>query len=56
MVTAILNACKTFINRVKNQLKQLTKPATANLALEMSNGRSYHHERERPFSMHLVPR
>ncbi len=32
MFTAILNACKTFINRVKNQLKQLTKPVTATVA------------------------
>jgi len=32
MFTAILDACKTFINHVKNQIKQLTKPATATIA------------------------
>ena len=32
MFTSILTACKSFINRVKAQLKKLTKPATATLA------------------------
>jgi transposase InsO family protein len=32
MFTAILNACKNFLNRIKEQVKKLTKPATATLA------------------------
>ena len=33
MFTAIINACKNVINRVKAQLKKITKPATATLAI-----------------------
>lgn len=32
MFTALINACKSFLNRVKDQLKKITKPATASLA------------------------
>ena len=32
MFNVIINACKSFFNRVKAQLKKLTKPATATLA------------------------
>ena len=32
MFTAIINACKTLINRVKTQIKKTTKPTTATLA------------------------
>jgi len=32
MLTAFLNACKSFFNRVKTRIKNLTKPATATLA------------------------
>lgn len=32
MFTALINACKSFINRVKEQLKKITKPTTASLA------------------------
>lgn len=32
MFTAIINACKSFINRVKDQIKKITKPTTATLA------------------------
>ena len=33
MFTALINACKSFINRVKEQIKKFTKPATAILAV-----------------------
>ena len=33
MFAAIINACKNVINRVKAQLKKITKPATATLAI-----------------------
>jgi len=33
MFTAIINACKSFINRVKAQLKKISKPATATIAV-----------------------
>jgi putative transposase len=33
MFTAIINACKNVINRVKAQHKKITKPATATLAI-----------------------
>jgi hypothetical protein len=32
MFTAIVNACETIINRIKNKIKQLTKPTTPSLA------------------------
>jgi hypothetical protein len=32
MFTALINACKTFLNRVKDQLKKITKPTTASPA------------------------
>ena len=32
MFTAFLNACKSFLNRVKTRIKKITKPATATLA------------------------
>ena len=32
MFTALLNACKTILNRVKAQIKKITKPATVSLA------------------------
>jgi putative transposase len=31
MLTTVLNACKKVINRIKAQLKRLTKPATADI-------------------------
>lgn len=33
MFSALINDCKNFINHVKNQIKKLTKPATAAIAL-----------------------
>ena len=33
MFTAILNTCKNFINRIKQAIKKITKPATATLAV-----------------------
>ncbi len=33
MFTAILNACQSFLNRVKAQLKKITKPTTATLTV-----------------------
>jgi hypothetical protein len=32
MFATILNTCKTIINRIKNKIKQLTKPVTPSLA------------------------
>ena len=33
MLTAILNTCKSFINRIRKAIKKITKPATATLAV-----------------------
>ncbi len=32
MLTAIINTCKSFLNRIKDKIKKITKPATATLA------------------------
>ena len=32
MLTAIINTCKSFLNRIKDKIKNITKPATATLA------------------------
>jgi hypothetical protein len=32
MFSALINACKSFFIRVKNQLKKITKPSTATIA------------------------
>ena len=31
MLTAIINTCKNFLNRIKDKIKNITKPATATL-------------------------
>ena len=33
MFSALINACKSFVNLVKNHLKKITRPATASLAI-----------------------
>jgi hypothetical protein len=33
MFTTIINACKTILNRIKNKIKQLTKPVTPSLVV-----------------------
>jgi hypothetical protein len=33
MFATILNTCKAIINRIKNKIKQLTKPTTPSLAM-----------------------
>jgi hypothetical protein len=32
MFTALINNCKSFLNRIKHQLKKITKPSTATIA------------------------
>ena len=32
MLTAIINTCKIFLNRIKDKIKKITKPATVSLA------------------------
>ena len=32
MLTAIIYTCKIFLNRIKDKIKKITKPATASLA------------------------
>ena len=32
MLTAIINSCKSFLNRIKDKIKKITKPTTATLA------------------------
>jgi hypothetical protein len=33
MLTAIINTCKSFLNRIKDKIKNITKPTTATLAV-----------------------
>lgn len=44
MFSAIINACKSFLNRIKEQVKKITKPTTATLAVgaltALSRGRT----------------
>ena len=38
MLTTIINTCKSFLNRLKDKIKKITKPATATLAAGAISG------------------